>query len=260
MTVTRSASLSIWRDRFIYTSPNFVGEESCRPACVIIIGTGGDVEIESSGNKYIGQAFLIAPNVTRTLRANTSGLYSLNVDPIHPYSRKLRELSAQQGILDLRSRMAANILECARISVDSTPNCSEMLHNSQTILGQLFPEIAGTKPLDLRIEKVASWLQTHAPQTAELKRLSDLCGLSESRLAHLFTDQVGISIRQYLLWVKMRYAAELFVRRKTLSEVAHEIGFSDSSHLSRTFTRYFALTPSYLANGKMVQLQICDAV
>ena len=82
--------------------------------------------------------------------------------------------------------------------------------------------------------------------------------LKWSRLAHLFTDEVGISIRQYLLWIKMRYAAELFVRNKTLSEVAHEIGFSDSSHLSRTFTRYFALTPSYLANNKLVELQICD--
>lgn len=258
MTDMRSASLSIWRDRFIYTSPQFVGDESCRPSCVIIVGTGGDVEIESAGFKYTGRAFLIGSNISRTLTANSTGHYSLNIDPISPFSRTLRNLSESHGVMNLHSRLTDTVLECARMSVENTPACAHMFEYSQTILTHLFPELGAVKSLDMRIDKVASWLQTNVPPTAELKKLSDLCGLSESRLAHLFTEEVGISIRQYLLWTKMRYAAELFVRRKTLSEVAHEIGFSDSSHLSRTFTRYFALTPSYLANGKMVKLQICN--
>ena len=252
------SSLSIWRDRFIYMSPYFLGEQSCRPSTVILIGTDGDFELESSGNKHSGRAFLIGSNVARTLSANNTSLYSLNVDPINPYARKLREVLNGQDILDLQPRMNETAGQHARNSMSGKRTCHELRHSSEVILQALFPEIIGAPPLDRRVDMVASWLHTHIPQVAELKKLSALCGLSESRLTHLFTDEVGISIRQYLLWIKMRYAAELFVRNKTLSEVAHEIGFSDSSHLSRTFTRYFALTPSYLANNKLVELQICD--
>jgi AraC family transcriptional regulator, arabinose operon regulatory protein len=97
------------------------------------------------------------------------------------------------------------------------------------------------------------------PARVDLPFLAHLCGLSQSRLAHVFTERLGISIRQYLLWVKMRAAAEMFVRHLSLAEVAHEIGFADSSHLSRTFMRYFALTPSFLANEKLVRMQVCES-
>lgn len=252
------ASLTIWRDRFIFTSPRFVGEQSCRPSTVIVIGINGDLELTADGRTFVSRAFLIGANVKRALKTRDTGLYSLNIDPINPYSRALRGLTSEAGLLDLVARLSAPVLAAARESVEQAQACGEVRRSSQVILDTLFPEVVGTQPMDVRIEMVLSWLWAHVPSAVDLGFLARLCGLSESRLAHLFTDEVGISIRQYLLWVKMRIAAELFTRNRTLSEVAHEIGFSDSSHLSRTFTRYFALTPSYLANGQMVRLQVCD--
>lgn len=258
MSGNQTASLSLWRDRFIFTSPHFIGEQSCRPSTVVIIGVNDDIQLESSGRTLTGRAFLVGANVSRKLTSGSSGLYSLNIDPISPYSRELRGLVKDGGILDLTSSLNEHILLAARESVEQAQTCAEIRHHSQRILNELFPEIVGIQPLDIRVDIVSSWLWTHVPAAVDLQKLSALCGLSESRLAHLFTQEVGISIRQYLLWVKMRYAAELFVRNRPLSQIAHDIGFSDSSHLSRTFTRYFALTPSYLANNKLVRLQLCD--
>lgn len=252
------ASLSIWRDRFIFTSPTFVGEKSCRPATVVVLGTKGNIELATAEHRHVGRAFLVAPNVARTLTSHASGLYSLNIDPINPYSRALCELIGITGILNLDDRLNAVALSAASDSVESDQGCAEVRRHSELFFNALFPEVVGAQPLDVRIEMVSSWLWTHVPGSVDLSFLARLCGLSASRLAHLFTEQVGISIRQYLLWVKMRIAAELFIRKRPISEVAHEIGFADSSHLSRTFTRYFALTPSYLANDSLVRLRVCD--
>ena len=54
----------------------------------------------------------------------------------------------------------------------------------------------------------------------------------------------------------MRKAASMFAAGLTLTEVAHAIGFADLAHLSRTFKKYFDLTPSFLSNPRLVQIQI----
>lgn len=252
-------TLSVWRDRFVFTSPRFEGEESCRPAIVIVIGTDGVIELRTSSGRYTGRAFLIGANIERSLKAAGSGHYSLNLDPSSAYCRALRRRTEGGGVLDLSDRLDADALAAARASVTELQGCAEVYRASQKILLSLVPDLIGAQPMDARVDVVASWLWAQVPNRVDLTFLANLCGLSKSRLAHLFTDEMGISIRQYLLWVKMRLAAEMFVGKYSLAHVAHEIGFSDSAHLSRTFTRYFALTPSYLANDKLVRMQVCGA-
>ena len=66
--------------------------------------------------------------------------------------------------------------------------------------------------------------------------------LSESRFLHLFREQMGIAWRPYLLWRRMLCAVGVLTMNGTASEAAHTAGFSDSSHLSRTFRRFFGLS------------------
>jgi AraC-like DNA-binding protein len=69
-------------------------------------------------------------------------------------------------------------------------------------------------------------------------------GLSASRLAHLFAEQLGLPFRSYVRWLRIRRAAAAVQAGRTLTEAAHEAGFADSSHLSRAFARAFGIAPS----------------
>nr|WP_253817129.1 helix-turn-helix domain-containing protein [Myxococcus xanthus] len=73
--------------------------------------------------------------------------------------------------------------------------------------------------------------------------------LSAGRLGHLFSTSVGIPLRPYILWLRLRRATESFRQGDTLTHAAHVAGFTDSSHLSNTFHRMFGLTPSEIARG-----------
>lgn len=66
--------------------------------------------------------------------------------------------------------------------------------------------------------------------------------LSEGRLIHLFTRQVGIPIRRYLLWLRLLDAVNQIMDGSSFTTAAHEAGFSDSAHLSRTFRAMFGLS------------------
>lgn len=72
-------------------------------------------------------------------------------------------------------------------------------------------------------------------------------GISPSRLTHLFTEQVGIPLRRYVLWLRLRTAIERVRAGADLTDAAHTAGFADSAHLTRTCHSMFGLPPSAMS-------------
>lgn len=257
--MTTTSSLSLWRDRFVFTSTTFEAEVSCRPATVLVLGTESDVEVNFLGTTLSGRALLVGQNCERSLKAKKTPIYSLNLDPCNPASFMLEQILSKSKIVDCSERITDEVINLANKPLDGFVRCEEVLKQSNRILEIMFPWAMLPKPLDSRVRLVANLLWDRPPVKVDLNFLANECGLSPSRLTHLFKDTTGTTIKEYLLWVKMRTAADMFTKNCTLTEVAHEIGFADSAHLSRTFMRFFALKPSFLANDKLVSIQICES-
>ncbi len=86
-------------------------------------------------------------------------------------------------------------------------------------------------------------------------RLGDLAqrvGLSESRLAHLFSAEVGLPFRAYVRWLRMQHAMRLFAAGRTLTEAAHGAGFADSAHLNRVCHSMFGAAPTQYGQLRLV--------
>lgn len=79
------------------------------------------------------------------------------------------------------------------------------------------------------------------PQLAEAARRA---GVSPTRLTHVFTREVGIPFRRFVLWTRMKQAVASTQAGHDLTQAAVDAGFSDSAHLSRTFRAMFGLSPS----------------
>lgn len=78
-------------------------------------------------------------------------------------------------------------------------------------------------------------------------RLRDVAAavhLSESRLSHLFADDLGITFRAYVRWLRLLRATAAVAEGRSLTEAAHLAGFTDSSHLTRTCHRTFGGPPT----------------
>ncbi|WP_291720108.1 helix-turn-helix domain-containing protein [Bernardetia sp.] len=95
---------------------------------------------------------------------------------------------------------------------------------------------------DKRINMSLAFLSKNSAQVVSLEEIADYCALSKSRFLHLFKEQTGITFRRAQLWLKVRQAILLF-GKKPLTEIAHEVGFSDSGHLSRTVKENFGFSP-----------------
>ncbi len=96
---------------------------------------------------------------------------------------------------------------------------------------------------DERIDKAIAYLKQHYERVIPLEEVAAYCHLSPSRFLHLFKENTGISYRRAQLWSKLMAALPL-MSNQSLTEIAHQVGFSDSAHFSRMFKENFGFSPS----------------
>lgn len=98
--------------------------------------------------------------------------------------------------------------------------------------------------IDRRIRRSVAALRVAPSRTTA--SLAHTVGLSESRLRHLALEQLGVPLVRVRWWLQMRLVARALTRGFTLTNAAHEAGFSDAAHFTRTFRRMFGFAPSTL--------------
>jgi len=95
-----------------------------------------------------------------------------------------------------------------------------------------------------RVERVKVILKEKLSEPPALEELGRLVGCSPFYLSRLFSQEVGMTIQQYLRQIRMERAAELLRTGKcNVTEAALEVGYSSLSHFSATFHQTFGCCP-----------------
>lgn len=256
------ASLFLFEDRIVWGSVSFSGGETCRPACVLLIGAFGPLSLTTGeGRPRKLRVVLVGPNVKRRIEARDAGFFSLSLDPAHPgYPYLCREVLRGRDTLDLSRHLNEPARRIVAGLIEQSRDCSACMRQSDGLLEHFFPEMTQAPPVDARVLGVAAYLRRTLPTRVNMQELGELCHLSAGRLTHLFSQELGVSIRTYLRWVKLCKAAELFSRKQSIAEVAAAIGFADSSHLIRVFRNYFSVKPTLIADRSRVHVQVGGSV
>jgi AraC-like DNA-binding protein len=115
----------------------------------------------------------------------------------------------------------------------------------------------GTPPsrrFDERVTKVLTAIRQSDDLRLSVEDAAAMAFLSPSRFAHLFTDQVGLPFRRYMLWRKLTRAMLAIAREPTIAAAAHASDFSDAAHLTRTFYQMFGIPPSVMLRGEFFEI------
>lgn len=99
--------------------------------------------------------------------------------------------------------------------------------------------------LDERVLAVLEHIDAHLDGDLEVTELAGIAHLSPSRLAHLFTAQVGTSLSRYVEAQRLELAARLLeMTPAPVAEVARRVGFRDPLYFSRRFRSLRGVSPS----------------
>lgn len=95
-----------------------------------------------------------------------------------------------------------------------------------------------------RIYKSIEFINANFKQHISLKKLAGLCFISENYFHSLFKKTFEITPNNYILQLRMNEAINLLANTNlSVKEIALNIGYFDAAYFSRTFSKYYKISP-----------------
>lgn len=95
-----------------------------------------------------------------------------------------------------------------------------------------------------RIGRVLSAIHENPQQEWSVERLGQMANMSRSSFSNHFTDLVGMSPLQYVIFVRLQLASRLLVETsKPLINIAEDIGYRSEAAFSQVFKRQYGIRP-----------------
>ena len=102
-----------------------------------------------------------------------------------------------------------------------------------------------------RINTIVEFMRAGCSDNLSLDRLAEIAQCTSYHLIRLFRNQVGMSPHAYLVQLRLEKAREYIDSGQGIAEAAFLAGFSDQSHLSRSFKKRYGLTPGLYSSQKL---------
>jgi len=97
---------------------------------------------------------------------------------------------------------------------------------------------------DERVRRAAHYLASVPSKAFSLAELARYCGISSSRLSHLFKKELQTTPRQFSEKIQLEYAQRLLRQTNLpISQIARETGYSDQLYFSRRFKLFTGKSP-----------------
>lgn len=97
----------------------------------------------------------------------------------------------------------------------------------------------------LRIGEAISHLETHFQGPIDLDELARIAHMSTRNFMRSFQAAMGNSPIAYLIQIRVNKAASLQRHSEnSVTEIAFQVGFSDSNYFTRQFSRLLGVTPT----------------
>lgn len=207
---------------------------------------GGSFSFQIGDEVVEGPMVLIAPDVPHAYEPQGRNAMIF----IEPESRMgaavLRDLVGRKVVrldpakfVDIADRLSC-IWEAPR------PDDAILTRLGQELAIRLTGDTVAEQTLDPRIARVLDRVAMDIDSRLSVGQAAEIACLSESRFSHLFVAEVGLPYRTYVLWRRLMVAVNGVAAGVTLTNAAHEAGFADSAHFSRTFLRMFGVPASLL--------------
>jgi len=95
-----------------------------------------------------------------------------------------------------------------------------------------------------QIRPAINYIDANYDKPISLAEVAKASYLSVSRLAHLFKEQMGITIIDYLTGVRIERAKQLLLStEQNCTEICFQVGYNNQSYFTRTFKEQVGMTP-----------------
>ena len=248
--------LYLWSYRAVYLGVSPENDLHRHHAAQLCIGLEALLRVREAKNAewFHTRAVLVPPDRPHEIDAGTGAIITIYWEP-ESDDYPFKELGPTLRTFPL-STEAVSVL--ASIG-DTTPDPSDVWTRCGSALG--LQRYRAPEAVDPRVAVVLERIRQSPEQPHTLGSLAISVHLSPSRLSHLFSAQVGVALRRFIVWSRVRQAVRHALAGANLTQAAHAAGFADAAHMSHSFRGMFGFAPSALfAHGINRRVFVVDDV
>jgi len=242
---TITQSLYVYSDMVIFGGINSHTKPHAHHALEIILSKELPLTVIHKDQRYTGRGIILRPDITHETLGQGSAVF-LYLDPESTFGRQFAILLKEENVISFGDEIALSMITFLGNGMREDHSEAEV---KKYLLDTFFTHDAFysfNPAIDERVSSVISCIHLNFGKISPMKELTDVACLSESRLFHLFKREIGIPIRKYVLWCRIRHAIKLVVDGNNLTQSAKLSGFADVAHLNRTFVSFFGMSPSHV--------------
>lgn len=217
-------------------------------AIQITLSLEGGFVIRTPDQQSAGPVTVVAADARHVFEATGAAAF-LFVEPESPMGRAIAtRFLAESTLAEPDPALLVSAVAALRECFAADAPDSDLISAGR----ELLTAIAGAEPSklpDSRVQAMIAFVRANLADTLSLSHAAASACLSPSRARHLFAAETGLPFKAYVLWQRLERAVEHYAAGHSLTEAAHESGFADSAHLSRTFRKTFGIPASWLELG-----------
>lgn len=96
-----------------------------------------------------------------------------------------------------------------------------------------------------KIVQVMDYIAAHLTEKLTISSIARACFLSPDYIMHLFKEETGLSIGQYITTKRLQKARHLIEEGRALTTVCYDCGFTHYSTFYRAWKKQYAIAPKY---------------
>ncbi len=232
---------------FLDLNPLVLGSEQCaknkrfgpavRKYTLIHYVASGSGFLEKGGKCYPvheGEAFLILPDEITTYYANPD-------DPWHyqwiGFDGALSDRFATlPPVFAMSSNWIREMLDTAQSEMREYKICAGLFR----MYAELF---AAPKSKHQYIKQVQNYIHALYMQDLQVENIAQKMNLDRRYLSRVFKEKTGVTIKEYLIGVRMEEAKRRLETGESIAEAACLCGYDDVCNFSKMFKKRFGISP-----------------
>ncbi|MGL5816702.1 MAG: helix-turn-helix domain-containing protein [Phycicoccus sp.] len=215
--------------RAAYLGPSLrLREHSCAVAC-FALGVDGPFRLRVDGTDVVVGSALVPARTRHQVVADAGRMLFVYLDP------------SSSDVAVLRDRMGGRA-GAARFGHRDEGRMARQVGAADPMDPPRLPEVEAPA-LDPRVRSAMAQIDAEPSLQVGIDELARRVEMSASHLQHLFSHQVGTSVRRYRMWARLAHVVRATTEdRCDVTAAAVDAGFSSASHFSDTFRRTFGLS------------------
>lgn len=198
-----------------------------------------ELEIRVGKEKIMCSCILVNKNIRHSFKANSKIHFTCVIEPVSDIGIKLNCILQDKDYCIVDDSKSNELKKIAMDMKDTFD--TETYRKFIAEMYECFDIPYLNKQFDDRILVFLKMLEQCSCEEHSIEEYAGKLCISASRLSHLFSEQVGITLKKYLSLHQLERAFQDLLAGKRITEAALNAGFDSPSHFASTVKRMMGL-------------------